>query len=130
VYGSTKSYAQHGNVSTLSLATSDVEETALVHDAVIRAIVAVACKCDDKKITALAISMLVQKIGRANSAVDSKIIVGSAVVGLQSSPNDFHPLLRLYARVATECLQQENFVILKAVRKLPRLSPNSFTDEI
>lgn len=115
VHGSTISYAHHGAMSTLSLNIQDAEETTLVHGAVVSAIVAIARKSNDEKITALAISMLVQKIGRANSAVDAKIIVGSAAVGLHGGPNEVRPLLKMYARVAADCLVHENSLVSAAV---------------
>lgn len=113
--GSVTSYTQQPTGSSISLVTNDHEETVLVHAAVVEAIVAIARKCHDERITALAISMLVQKIGRVNLAVDAKIIMGSAALGSQSEPNDFRPLLKLYARLVTDALASDNNVSLQAV---------------
>ncbi|THX06519.1 phosphatidylinositol 3 [Aureobasidium pullulans] len=113
--GSVTSYTQQPTGSSISLVTNDDEETVLVHAAVVEAIVAIARKCHDERITALAISMLVQKIGRVNLAVDAKIIMGSAALGSQSEPNDFRPLLKLYARLVTDALASDNNVSLQAV---------------
>lgn len=116
MHGSTKSsYGKIGATSTLSLVTNDADETVLVHGAVVGAIVAIARECNDDKITALALSMLVQKFSRANVLVDAKIIVGAAAVGLRGGPNELKPLLKFYAKIGTESLLQENTILLKAV---------------
>ncbi|KAH0094806.1 phosphatidylinositol 3, partial [Aureobasidium melanogenum] len=91
--GSLSSYVQQPTESSISLVANDDEETVLVHAAVIEAIVAIARKCKNEKITALAVSMLIQKVGRVNQAVDAKIIMGSAALGCQSEPNDLLLLL-------------------------------------
>jgi phosphatidylinositol 4-kinase len=129
--GSMASYTQQPTGSSISLVTNDDEETVLVHAAVIEAIVAIATKCDNEKITALAISMLVQKIGRVNKAVDARIIMGSAALGCRSEPNDLRPLLKFYAKHVTDALASENASMLQAVmearmlmaRSIPPTSP-------
>ncbi|GAB7357443.1 hypothetical protein MBLNU459_g8368t1 [Dothideomycetes sp. NU459] len=129
--GSSSLYTQNGAGSTISLVTNDMEETAVVHGTVVEAIVAIARRCQDDKITALAISMLVQKVGRASSGVDAKIVTGSAALGLQSGPNELRPLLRLYSRLASEALAQDNEPMLRATmearlylaRQIPKSSP-------
>jgi phosphatidylinositol 4-kinase len=113
--GTMTSYAQQPTVSTISLVADDDEDTVLVHAAVVEAVVSIARKCQDDRITALAISMLVQKIGRVNSTVDAKIIMGSAALGSQSEANDFRPLLRLYAKVVSDALVSDNSYSLRAI---------------
>ncbi|KAL1304624.1 hypothetical protein AAFC00_003589 [Neodothiora populina] len=116
VHGNSEPYGTaNGATSTLSLVIDDAEQTIVVHGAVVRAIVAIARRCNDEKITALAISMMVQKIGRATSAVDAKIIVGSAAVALHAGINEFRPLLKMYSRVASDALGQANSLISAAV---------------
>jgi phosphatidylinositol 4-kinase len=129
--GSMASYTQQPTGSSISLVTNDDEETVYVHAAVIEAIVAIARKCGDEKITALAISMLVQKLGRVNQAVDARIIMGSAALGCQSESNDLRPLLRFYAKHVTDALASDNTSMLQAVmearmlmaRSIPPTSP-------
>ena len=116
--GSIGSYAQHNQGSAISLVTSDVEETAAVHGTVVQAIVRIATRCDDEKITALALSMLVQKLGRAGTTVDFRIIQGSAELGLRGSANDLKPLLRLYSRVCYDALISGNNAMLQTVMDL------------
>lgn len=131
VNGSSSLYAQNNAGSTISLITNDMEETSVVHGTVVEAIVAIARRCQDEKITALAISMLAQKIGRAGPGVDAKIITGSAALGLQSGPNDFRPLLKLYTRLVSDALTQDNELLLRATmearlilaRQIPKTSP-------
>ena len=82
---SLSTYTQHNQGSAISLVTSDVEETAVVHGTVVQAVVRIAARCNDEKITALAISMLVQKISRASITVDIEIVQGSAELGLRLS---------------------------------------------
>jgi len=123
--GSMTSYTQQPTGSSISLITNDDEETVLVHAAVIEAIVAIARKCENEKITALAISMLVQKVGRVNQAVDAKIIMGSAALGCQSEPNDLRPLLRFYAKHVTDALASDNTAMLQAVMEARMLMAKS-----
>jgi len=108
-------YTQQNQGSAISLVTSDVEETAVVHGTVVQAVVRIAARCNDEKITALAISMLVQKISRASITVDIEIVQGSAQLGLRSSPNDLRPLLRMYARVCDEGLRAGSLPLIQAV---------------
>jgi phosphatidylinositol 4-kinase len=110
------SYSAHQALgSTLSLNLSDEEESTVVYGAIIHAIVAVADARCDEKITALVISMLVQKIGRVNSAVDAKIIIDTAALGSTGSLNELKMLLRLYPRVAMQANVTENTLMINAV---------------
>ncbi|KAG9568485.1 phosphatidylinositol 3, partial [Aureobasidium melanogenum] len=125
--GSLSSYVQQPTESSISLVANDDEETVLVHAAVIEAIVAIARKCKNEKITALAVSMLIQKVGRVNQAVDAKIIMGSAALGCQSEPNDLLLLLRFYARHVNEALSSGNTSMLQAVMEARMLMARSIT---
>ena len=100
--------------SAISLVASDEEETAVVYGSVVQAIVSIAAACHDEKITALVISMLVQKIGRISQAVDARIIMETAAVGMCGGPNELRALLRLYARVANESTLHHNVLLLNA----------------
>ncbi|KAG8624207.1 hypothetical protein KVT40_009183 [Elsinoe batatas] len=108
-------YSQQSNGSSISLVTSDIDDMATVHGTVVQAVVRIATRSNDEKIISLAISMLVQKIGRVSVAIDIKIVQGSALLGLRGSVHDLRPLLRLYARVAHECLRTGNNALLHAV---------------
>lgn len=101
--------------SALSLVVSNEEETAVVYGTIIQAIVAIANTCMDETITALVISMLVQKMGRISPAVDAKIVIETAAVGRNSGPNELRALLRLYTRISSEAILQGNDLNSSAV---------------
>jgi phosphatidylinositol 4-kinase len=104
---------QHG--SAISLTPSDVEEPDFVHTTVVETIVSVARNCKDAKITALALSMLIQKVGRASKGVDAKIITDSALLGIHSPPGEFKTLLKVYSKLAHDALVKDDAAILEAV---------------
>ena len=108
-------YAQHRNSSAISLGVSGEEETLVVYAIVVRAIVTVAQACADEKITALAQSMLLQKLGRLNANVDLYIIVEVAGLGAIASDYDLKSLLKLYDRLAHDAASQNNAPLLEAV---------------
>jgi phosphatidylinositol 4-kinase len=104
---------QHG--SAISLTPSDIEEPHHVHSTVVETIVSVARNCKDAKITALALSMLIQKVGRASKSVDAKIITDAAFLGIHSPPAEFKTLLKVYSKLAHDALVKDDTVVLDAV---------------
>jgi phosphatidylinositol 4-kinase len=116
---------QHG--SAISLTPSDVEEPHHVHSTVVETIVSVARNCKDAKITALALSMLIQKVGRASKVVDAKIITDSAFLGVHSPPAEFKTLLKVYSKLAHDALVKDDAVILEAVSN-DKISSNLIAD--
>ena len=116
VNGSTVPYASHQALgSQISLLMVDEDETTIVYGSVIQAIVAVASACNDEKMTALVISMLVQKIGRVSPAVDARIVTELATLGLCSGPNQLRQLLRLHTRIASESILKNDMILRDAV---------------
>jgi phosphatidylinositol 4-kinase len=107
-------YSQQ-NGSAISLTASDIEEPDFVHTTVVETIVSVARNCKDEKVTALALSMLVQKVGRASKGVEAKIITNSAFLGVHSPPGEFKTLLKVYSKLAHEALVNDDTVKLEAV---------------
>ncbi|KAF2084218.1 hypothetical protein K490DRAFT_59798 [Saccharata proteae CBS 121410] len=103
------------NGSAISLDPSETEEPSHVYSTVIQTIVGVACRCKDDKITALALSMLVQKIGRVSMLVDAKIITEAALLGVNTGPKELPALLKLYSKLTRDALTQENHTLLEAV---------------
>ncbi|KAF2749622.1 phosphatidylinositol 4-kinase-like protein STT4 [Sporormia fimetaria CBS 119925] len=101
--------------STISLTPSDIEEPHQVHITVVQTVVSVARNCKDEKVTALALSMLIQKIGRASRTVDAKIISDSALLGIHSGLSEFRLLLKLYVRICHDALLKDDHTILQAV---------------
>jgi phosphatidylinositol 4-kinase len=105
----------HEHGSAISLSPSDVEEPHYVHTTVVETVVSVARSCKDEKITALALSMLVQKVGRASKIVDAKIITDAALLGIHSPPGEFKSLLKLYSKLAHDALVKDDSTLLQAV---------------
>ncbi|KAL8836371.1 MAG: hypothetical protein Q9170_002944 [Blastenia crenularia] len=101
--------------SSTSLDLSGVEETTAVHGNIVRAIVGVANGCQDDKITALALSMLLQKLGRINVAIDIHIIREAARLVANGGPVELKSLLKLYARIGHAAAVQNNESLLTAV---------------
>lgn len=101
--------------SAISLTPSDVEEPHHAHTTVVQTVVSVARNCKDEKITALALSMLIQKIGRASRAVDAKIITDSALLGINSGIGEFRLLLKLYSKLCHDALVNDDSFTLEAV---------------
>lgn len=108
-------YAHQSNGSAISLTPSDVEEPHHVHTTIVDTVVSVASKCKDEKITALALSMLIQKIGRASKVVDVKIITDAALLGIYTPPAEFRSLLKLYSKLCHDALVKDDAITLEAV---------------
>lgn len=111
-------YSQHSTGSAISLDLSGDEETAAVHGNVVRAIVSIAYNCRDEKITALALSMLLQKLGRVSLAVDFHIIVEAAALATAGGPLELKRLLKLYSKISHDAAIQQNNALVAAVSPL------------
>jgi phosphatidylinositol 4-kinase len=115
--------------SSISLAISGDEETSVVYGNVVEAICGIASSCKDAKITALAQSMLLQKIDKVNRAVDARIITEAAGLSLSGGQLEFRSLLKLYARINNDGVLQNNEVLMAAVspqtRKMWMIITNS-----
>jgi phosphatidylinositol 4-kinase A len=103
--------------SVLSLSMSGDEETSLVCGNVAHAIVVIATSSKDSRITALAQTLILQKVGRVNLAVDARIIEEAAVLAISGKENEFNALLRFYSRLHNDAVQQDNNVLFEAVRR-------------
>lgn len=88
--------------STTSLLEDNRTASSLNRSLVIHAIITIAKGFGDTKIVALAISMLIQKVGKVTRAVDLAIITSSAELGSVSDATDFKALLRFYNRLIQE----------------------------
>jgi len=106
--------------SSISLAISGEEETSIVYGNVVHAICGIAASCNDPKITALAQSMLLQKIDKVSRSIDGRIITEAARLSLSGGPLEFRSLLKLYARLSHEGIVQNNEILLSAVSFLER----------
>ena len=102
--------------SAISLTPGDTDESSTsVYAGVIQTIVGVAISCNDDKITALAQSMLIQKMGRVNSSVDAMIITETGLLGVHIAPGELRTLLKFYARACHEALVGGHRATLEAV---------------
>ncbi|KAH8676772.1 phosphatidylinositol 3 [Tricladium varicosporioides] len=118
--GSVNSNFYQGKQSTgssISLPMSGEEETSAVYGNVVQAICGIASSCDDLKITALAQSMLLQKISKINRSTDARIIREAAGLALSGGPLEFRTLLKLYAKICQDGVATNNEVLLDAVMK-------------
>lgn len=87
-----------------------------VYDAVVQAIVTVASGIGDETLSALALSMLVQKVGKINMSVDLKIISEAAVLASTGNVGEFQSLLRLYMSLSQQGLKKSDQALVDAVR--------------
>ncbi|KAI4119799.1 MAG: hypothetical protein LQ345_000358 [Seirophora villosa] len=113
---STGRYVQHATGSSISLVLGGEEETTAAYGNIVRAIVGVANGCQDDKITALALSILLQKLGRINVAVDNHIIRETACLAASGGAVELKSLLKLYARIGHDGAVQKNDSLLAAVQ--------------
>lgn len=116
VPGTVGRYGQHSTGSAISLDLSGDEETAVVYGNIVRAIVSIAINCQDEKITALALSMLLQKLGRIGLAVDLHIITEAAALATTGGPQELKSVLKLYSRICHDAEVQCNNTLVEAVR--------------
>lgn len=107
-------YPQGGSTSQTSL-LAPLEEESLVHRNVVHSIVIIATSCNDDKISALAQSMLLQKVGKLNVAVDAYIIQETAVLAISSGKPEFQLLLKFYSRIFLDGVRKGLTVITDAV---------------
>ncbi|KAJ6172244.1 hypothetical protein N7470_001311 [Penicillium chermesinum] len=107
-------YSQGGITSQTSLPTP-TEDESLVHRDVVHAIVIIATSCNDDKISALAQSMLLQKVGKLNVLVDAYIIQETAVLAISGGKPEFQLLLKFYTRIFLDGVRKGLTVITDAV---------------
>ena len=123
---SSTKYTQHATGSAISLNMSGEEETAAAYVNIVRAIVTIATTCADEKITPLALSMLIQKLGRINSIVDLHIISETADLGVIGGEAELKSLLKMYDRLSHQAVMENNDLLLEAVRAGSRDSGNTY----
>ena len=108
-------YTQQPTGSAISLDISSEEETSAVYGNVILAIVNIATSCKDSKVVPLALSMLLQKLGRISLAVDLHILFEAAVLAAGGGEIDLRSLLKLYDRFGHDAVVQNNTILLETV---------------
>ena len=112
----TTQYTHHSTGSAISLDVSGEEETFAAYGNIVRTIVSIAQVCQDDKITALAQSMLIQKLGRVSLTIDLHIITETARLAMVGGFVEFNTLLKLYARFSHDAIVRGNQILLDTVR--------------
>jgi len=110
--------SREARISSVNLLASTGSGTGLepsAYAAVIHAIVRIATGINDSTITALALSMLIQKVGKVSMSVDLKIISEAAILASQGGASEFRAVLRLYMRLSQQGLAQNDQALLDAV---------------
>ena len=121
----------HSVGSSISFQPGGEDDTAVIYDNVVQAICAIAKACEDEKITALAQSMLLQKLDRINSTVDAEIISGAAVLALGGGQLEFRSLLKMYNRLSHIGVTENKYFISSAVmRARTHISANIQRDSV
>lgn len=125
----TGQYTQHSTGSAISFTLSGEVETAAAYGNIVRAIVTMASICKDDKITALAQSMLLQKLGRVSLAVDLHIITETAKLAIVGGPVEFKALLKLYARLGHDAVVGSDSTLLETVRNARLFIAKALNDD-
>ncbi|KAI1065959.1 hypothetical protein LB507_000436 [Fusarium sp. FIESC RH6] len=102
--------------SSISLQLHDEEETAIVSGNVVQTICEISAAFKDEKITALAQSMLQQKLEKVNTGVDARIISGAAALALEGGQLEFRSLLKLFSKLCHTGVVDNQLFLLEAVR--------------
>jgi phosphatidylinositol 4-kinase len=110
-------YGGKQNGSAISLTLTGEEETTAAHGNVVQAIRIIASSCKDENITALAQSMLLQKINKVSKSVDANIIYEAAVLAVTGGPMEFRSLLKFYGKLTQEGVADHDDGLLFALRK-------------
>lgn len=101
--------------SSISLQMYGEEETAIVSGNVVQTICGIAAAFKDEKITALAQSMLQQKLEKVNTGVDARIISGAAALALEGGQLEFRSLLKLFSKLCHTGVVENQLFLLEAV---------------
>ncbi|KAI9370011.1 hypothetical protein BJX61DRAFT_517181 [Aspergillus egyptiacus] len=100
--------------SLASLGASETEENT-PYRSVVNAIVTIATSAQDEQISALAQSMLLQKIGKLNTTVDACVVTETAALSLTTGQPEFQLLLKFYDRVFRDGIAKGYMNVTNAV---------------
>jgi phosphatidylinositol 4-kinase len=110
-------YAEHSAASVISFGPSEGEESHIVYNTIVEALVCIASTCKEEKIVALVLNILTQKLRRISLEVDTKIVTETAILGEHAAPNDLKAILRIYSRLCHDALMNDNVAMLDAIRR-------------
>ncbi|KAK9238306.1 hypothetical protein V1525DRAFT_401672 [Lipomyces kononenkoae] len=94
--------------SRIFINAEDREEIDIIFENVLYALAKVVEQYNDNKITALTISVLMQKIGHVNAFTDRCLLLALSGLSLCGAERDFKTVLRLYSRLNTEALNNKD----------------------
>lgn len=118
-------YTRRSMENSVALEMNGDQETTVVYGNVVQAICVIATTSGDEKITALAQSMLLQKLDKVNASVDAKVIIGAAKLALHGGQLEFRTLLKMYSRICHMGVLDQKEFLLGAVRVMkPSVFPH------
>ncbi|KAL4946901.1 hypothetical protein BDV06DRAFT_2724 [Aspergillus oleicola] len=107
-------FQQAKNGSIASLSVSETEDNT-PYRSIVHAIITIAISCHDEQISALAQSMLLQKIGKLNTTVDGCIIKETAALSMTTGQAEFQLLLKFYDRAFRDGIARGYANVVNAV---------------
>ncbi|KAK9470089.1 uncharacterized protein V1510DRAFT_303069 [Dipodascopsis tothii] len=114
--GSRRSLDRTSSVgSNISLLSANEEERNYIFENAIHALAMLIEKYDDQKITALTISILVQKMRTVNHFIDEVIVVALSRLALCAAERDFTMVVKLYSRLAVDAVAKNDDEMCEAV---------------
>lgn len=120
---------RHSNASSISVNMKGEEEAAILYSNIVRAICCIAAACQDEKITALAQSILLQKLDRVNAIVDAQVISGAADLALSGGQLEFRSLLKMYNRIGhIGVVDKKQFLSQAVLKGRTHISANMHRD--
>ncbi|KAK9466528.1 hypothetical protein V1512DRAFT_171225 [Lipomyces arxii] len=90
--------------SSISLLSASEDERNIIYENIIHALARVVENYNDAKINALAISVLMQKIGRFNDFIDRSVVIALSGLALSGTDRDLRTILKLYSRLCVEAV--------------------------
>ena len=114
---------RYSTESPTAIDEDDEDETALIYSNVVQAICGIATACEDEQITALAQSVLLQKLDKIDTNVDAHIVAGAADLALTGGQLEFRSLLKMYARICHLGVVDNKEYLLRAVSSFKPLAP-------
>lgn len=101
--------------SNISLVSHNEEEMNIVYENVIHALARIIQRNGNSEITALAISVLIQKIGRVNDFIDCCLVLGLVNLAQCAAERDFKSIIDLYSRLSGQAIIRNDKSMAEAV---------------
>ncbi|KAK7206285.1 hypothetical protein BZA70DRAFT_256117 [Myxozyma melibiosi] len=101
--------------SSISLISRSEEELNIIYENVIHALARIMQGYGNPKMTALTISVLVQKIGRVNDFIDRCLVLGLVSLACSGTEREFKSILKLYSRLSSEAIARGDKEMADAV---------------